>query len=176
MQFKDKIVYNNITLRLPERADAKLIAEYCNDKQFSSTMISLPYPYTIDDAYYWIDLSHKLFNEERALQYLIEIDNVVVGSVGMSIDQQNLRAEIGYWVARDYCKHGYASVASQVLIDDIFDNSNVHKIVGRYFEGNDASKRVLEKLNFEYEGMLREHILKDDKFLDIHYMALFRSK
>lgn len=96
MQFKDKIVYNNITLRLPERADAKLIAEYCNDKQFSSTMISLPYPYTIDDAYYWIDLSHKLFNEARALQYLIEIDNVVVGSVGMSIDQQNLRAEIGY--------------------------------------------------------------------------------
>ena len=47
-----------------------------------------------------------------------------------------------------------------------FDDLGLQRLWARFHEGNDASKRLLEKLGFTYEGRLRKHIVRDGERRD----------
>jgi RimJ/RimL family protein N-acetyltransferase len=59
-------------------------------------------------------------------------------------------AELGYWVAEEYQGQGFATEACKILIKRAFDDLNIKQIFATYKKENIASKRVLEKLGFEY--------------------------
>ena len=59
-------------------------------------------------------------------------------------------AELGYWVAEEYQGNGYATQACIILIKRAFEDLNIQRIFASYKKENLASKRVLEKLGFEY--------------------------
>ena len=56
----------------------------------------------------------------------------------------------------------------------LFASYPVERLQARVFDGNDASARVLEKLEFAYEGNLRSHILLKGKRRDVRYYARLR--
>ena len=59
--------------------------------------------------------------------------------------------ELGYWIGRPYWGHGYATEAACALIKRGFDELELSCIRAAYYDGNDRSSRVLEKLGFRYE-------------------------
>jgi RimJ/RimL family protein N-acetyltransferase len=52
----------------------------------------------------------------------------------------------------------------------------VHKVYARVAESNEASMRVLEKLGFQQEGVLREQSYCLGEHLDMHYFGLPESE
>ena len=58
--------------------------------------------------------------------------------------------ELGYWIGKKYWGHGYAPEAAACLIDHAFADLNSKAVWCCYYEGNDKSKRVQEKLGFSY--------------------------
>ncbi|MDR1034222.1 MAG: GNAT family N-acetyltransferase [Bifidobacteriaceae bacterium] len=90
--------------------------------------------------------------------YAVTIKNadVAIGSVGLSIGgKSNLgikddEAEIGYWIGEPYWGQGFIPEAARLVIQHAFDDLGISTIYCGYFDGNEKSKRVGEKLGFKF--------------------------
>jgi len=85
-------------------------------------------------------------------------DNTPIGFLGFDIDNTNNNAEISYIFDLDYCNKGYCSEACKKLIDIAFNKIGLNRIYADTIEGNIASVKVLEKMNFKHEGTRRKTV------------------
>jgi RimJ/RimL family protein N-acetyltransferase len=53
---------------------------------------------------------------------------------------------------------------------------NYNKVFARYFDSNEASGKVLSKIGMKKEGVLREHILKEDRYIDLVYYGILKKE
>lgn len=83
-------------------------------------------------------------------------DGTPIGITGLSIDENNNCAKLGYIFDYDYCNKGYCTEASKKLLDVGFNELKLNKIFADTIDGNISSIRVLEKLGFTLEGRRRE--------------------
>ncbi|WP_408011619.1 GNAT family N-acetyltransferase [Pseudalkalibacillus sp. A8] len=58
----------------------------------------------------------------------------------------------------EYWGRGYATDASNVLLDFGFSTLSLHRIVATYDPDNSRSAKVLTKLGMSYEGRLLNHL------------------
>ncbi len=80
-------------------------------------------------------------------------EDSVVGSAGfMGTLPQNGAIELGYGVHPDYRSRGYATEASQALIDWGLSQPSVDRVVAKCDPGNSPSVRVLEKAGMARRG------------------------
>ena len=78
----------------------------------------------------------------------------LVGSIALRIDTDSPEAsvaDIGYWIGAPYWGNGYATEAGHAIIDRAWE-LGVSTIILKYFDGNDASRRVSEKLGFTWQS------------------------
>lgn len=64
--------------------------------------------------------------------------------------------EIGYSVARDFKRRGYATEFVRALVDHAFATGQVRRIVARTTAENPGSIRVLERAGFQFAGAGQE--------------------
>lgn len=81
-------------------------------------------------------------------------------------DEQNRRAEIGFSLRRQYWKSGYMREAASALIEHAFRTLNLHRIEADIDPRNTASARLLERLGFVQEGLLRSRWIIGDEVSD----------
>lgn len=72
-----------------------------------------------------------------------------------SFDRAVPSAEIGYGLLPDHWGCGYAGEAVEAMVRFGLDELALHRIHARVHPGNEASERILLKLGFEKEGVLR---------------------
>lgn len=109
--------------------------------------------------------------------YLACQEETPVGSAFLvDVDLEGRNAELGYWIAPDYQGEGYATEAAGLCLVHAFDELGLHKVWARTIEDNEGSKRVLEKLGFQQEGVLREHWLGFDRYVDEYRYGLLESE
>ena len=65
--------------------------------------------------------------------------------------------EIGYVLHPDHQGHGYATEACRALLDYAFDGMDLHRVIARIDERNEASRAVLERLGMRLEARLVEN-------------------
>lgn len=73
-----------------------------------------------------------------------------------SIDEQSARGEIGYNLAQNAQGKGYMTEALQRLIDFAFLDLRLRRLEAEIDPRNLSSARLLERLGFRQEGLLRE--------------------
>lgn len=66
------------------------------------------------------------------------------------------RGGIGYDLAPAYWKQEYATEALRAMLQYSFAHEHLNRVEALVMPGNAASARVLEKLGFQREGVLRE--------------------
>lgn len=72
-----------------------------------------------------------------------------VGAIALQHDLTGLpadEAEIGYWIARPWWGHGYMTEAVREVLRHAFLVENLVAVRASYFEGNEGSRRVQEKV------------------------------
>jgi RimJ/RimL family protein N-acetyltransferase len=82
--------------------------------------------------------------------------------------------ETGYWAARKYTGQGMATEAANAAIRYAFGHLGAKAISIGYFDGNDASRRIVEKLGFRKIGVVRQAATRclDGATLDRHEYML----
>jgi ribosomal-protein-alanine N-acetyltransferase len=63
----------------------------------------------------------------------------------------------------------------KVLIEAAFSTLNLHRIEAKVEPNNENSIRLLEKMNFIYEGTLRESEKTGDTFSDLQLYSLLKT-
>ena len=67
-----------------------------------------------------------------------------------SMPLANDELELGYWIGKPYWGHGFATEAARAVIKHGFTDLGLSGIHSGYYDGNDRSRNVLEKLGFEF--------------------------
>jgi len=89
----------------------------------------------------------------------------VIGSFGLHKDSHRRNPNsrmIGYVVSHERKGQGYATEATKAVLKHTFEDLNVDLVSVNHFLYNQASRRVIEKCGFQYEGTLRQAITRFD--------------
>lgn len=101
----------------------------------------------------------------------------IIGTCGFhSIELEHQKAEIGYELHPDYWGRGIMTEIIQKIVEYGFNNMDLNRIEAFYNPLNHASRRVLEKNGFQYEGTLRERFLVNGKFVDAAIAAILKEE
>lgn len=95
-------------------------------------------------------------------------DSQFIGAVGLFfISHRHKTGWIGYWFGRSFWRRGYASESVKILCDFAFRVLDLHHLTAEVFGYNQASMRLLEKLGWTREVVLRKAELIDNKYYDL---------
>ena len=157
--------------------DADAVAAFCNSEPVYRHTLSLPHPYTADCARSWIGSHAENFRSERGYEYAVtdKADGRLYGCVGLSHHAAHHNGELGYWFGEPHWGRGYATEAARALIDFAFSVKGYHRVYARHFADNPASGRVMQKCGMRFEGIQREHVLKDGAYLDVVCYAIVKQ-
>jgi ribosomal-protein-alanine N-acetyltransferase len=80
----------------------------------------------------------------------------LVGSCGLAPPSESMpEVELGYLFSRDCWGKGYATEAAGACLRYAFEELRLPKVVARVTPEHAPSRRVLEKIGFEFEGLRR---------------------
>ncbi|MGE7625022.1 GNAT family N-acetyltransferase [Viridibacillus sp. NPDC096237] len=125
-----------------------------------------------------INFLNELALENKAARYsIIELNsNEIIGSCGYNtVDFENEKAEIGYDFAKEFWGKGYASEAINALLDYAFFNLELNRIEAKVEPENINSIKVLQRLNFVFEGTLRQAEKSKGKFNDLSIYSKLKT-
>lgn len=98
---------------------------------------------------------------ETCLSFFIfgKADSRLIGGITASNIRRGViqSAALGYWVGAPYAGRGLMSEALQTLMPFLFDRFGLHRVEAACMPDNAASRRVLEKAGFAYEGRARAY-------------------
>lgn len=92
------------------------------------------------------------------------------------VDSKNHFAEIEYCIGSDFQCKGFATEAAKAIIRYGFEKINLHKVQICTKTINKASKRVIEKCGFTYEGTLRDYFYMNGEYVGRLYFSMLRSE
>jgi ribosomal-protein-alanine N-acetyltransferase len=110
----------------------------------------------------------------RMLPYAIELDGHFAGQLTIgNVTHGALRsAWIGYWVASDRIGGGVATAALALGVDHCFGPVMLHRVEATVRPENTPSRRVLAKVGFREEGLLKRYLEVDGAWRDHLLVAL----
>lgn len=99
----------------------------------------------------------------------------MIGTCGFtSFNCPHDTAEIGYVLNPAYQGKGLATEAVRRVLDFGFDELGLHRIEAHFMEGNDASRRLMERVGMTFEGYARESMRIKGRFCTIGTCAILR--
>jgi ribosomal-protein-serine acetyltransferase len=159
MEFKKIIKDKELELRLLylDVNVAKDIFECVNrNREYLGEWLPwVEYTQKIEDTIKYLVESEKKIEEKKEANYWIYIDGKYSGNISLMHIDPNTGAEIGYWIDKEKSGKGYARRAVKLIEKEGFEN-NLNRIQIKCDEQNNASKKVIEKSGYFFEGKLRE--------------------
>lgn len=156
-----------VTLRVAADEDVPFLLDEWNSPAVRATRSDL-YPRGREEVRRY--LGGRLGREDRSLALLACVDGEPVGLVLLIREAPNdvefRQGELAFWIAREHWGNGYATAAARLLLGHAFGRLGLHRVRASTYDDNEASRRVLEKLGFEEEGVDREAALVEGEWVD----------
>lgn len=168
---------SRLRLRPFTLADSEVVEHLAGAADVAAMLLNMPHPYPPDLAASWIGGHQALAESGEFFIWAIERKAGVelMGSFALGVKSEHRRGHIGYWLGVPYWNHGYMTEAASPALAFAFQQLALHRVQALVFPRNVASGRVLEKLGFRAEGVLRGYVLKGETFEDTIMYALMRS-
>lgn len=178
MSISTQLETERLILRGLQRRDAGRIAELAGQREIAETTLTIPHPYTLDDAISFIQSAQEWAGRGESYTFGITLkpNGLLIGCIGIGNDVWHHRGELGYWMGVPYWGNGYTTEAARRMLQFAFDELQLNRVYAAYFTHNLASARVLQKIGMTYEGTLRQHYFRWDQFRDAGYYGILRDE
>lgn len=117
------------------------------------------------------------FAEKRTVRWAItwRDEDRLIGTCGYADWKRHFRcAAIGYELASSVWRQGIMTEVLTAVLPFGFTHMQLNRIEAYVMTGNTASMRLLEKLDFQEEGILREYGYWQNAYHDLHLFALLK--
>ncbi|BFH68950.1 putative N-acetyltransferase YoaA [Paenibacillus dendritiformis] len=121
----------------------------------------------------------EIFAEQSGLRWVIEDKSSakVIGTCGfLQYEKTHRRIELGYDLAPPYWGRGVMTEAARRVLSFGFRDMGVNRIEAKIDPENIASERLLLRLGFQKEGVMRQHEFEKGRYVDIAVFSLLRSE
>ena len=117
------------------------------------------------------------YNEGLAIRWGIALkgEQNIIGTIGFNNYSINHRANIGYDLQKSHWNKGYITESLETIVKFGFEQLRVNRIEAEVMHGNYASEKVLEKLGFTKEGILRQWMFWNNKHFDMTMYSLLKG-
>lgn len=106
---------------------------------------------------------------------IVDHDDVFLGCVGApSLDLVRNMCEISFELLEEYQNQGYGYESVSMFIEYLFNEYQLDYIEAIIFPDNEASAKLLNKLQFSYEGRVRKYLKKNGRWYDVDVYHLRR--
>jgi ribosomal-protein-alanine N-acetyltransferase len=158
-------------------SDAPRVEELVSDPDVALTTANIPHPYPPGGAVTWIEQHRPGPDHGGEIVWAITHPQLgLVGAMGLRVDPQQYRAELGYWIGKQYWGQGFATEAGAALLRYGFETLGLNRIFAHHMRRNPASGRVMQKLRMRYEGSLRQHFRRNDRFEDLECYGILKEE
>ncbi|MEK5096349.1 GNAT family N-acetyltransferase [Bacillus sp. FSL W8-0848] len=167
-----------LIVRKMELQDAETLYHYWSDPLVTKFMNITPFT-NVAQAEDMIQLINGMSLEGRANRFSIVVKetNEVIGTCGFNtIDEENSRAEIGYDLGRAHWGKGFAAEAVKTLVRHGFLDMGLNRIEAKVEPENKDSIKLLGRLSFQKEGLLREYEKAKGVFIDVYMFSLLKRE
>lgn len=154
----ERLTTERLELRRPLESDLEpIFARYASDAEVTR-YLAWPRHTSLADTRIFLDFSTAEWRTWGCGPYLIlsRAGGELLGSTGISFDTSDV-ASTGYVLSRDAWGHGYATEALGAM-RDLGRSLGLRRLYAICHIEHGASKRVMEKCGFAYEGVLRRHL------------------
>jgi [ribosomal protein S5]-alanine N-acetyltransferase len=109
-----------------------------------------------------------------SLPFVIRVDGRLAGQVTVdNVVRGAMRSgHLGYWIDRAVAGRGVASLAVALVCDHAFGPAGLHRLQADIRPENHPSQRLVERLGFTREGLLRRYLDIDGDWRDHLTFAL----
>ena len=109
-------------------------------------------------------------------QWVIEVDGRAAGWITLVVGNwDHGLCETGFALSTAFHGQGVMTQALTLLLPELFLRSTIERVEARCAVQNHASRRVLEKVGFQEEGVLRGYFLLRGERVDHYLYALLRD-
>ncbi|GIO27279.1 GNAT family N-acetyltransferase [Ornithinibacillus bavariensis] len=166
-----------LVLRQITKEDANDILRYLSDEEVMKYYGLNPFK-SINDALDEISWYQSIQNNKTGMRWGITLkeQGAVIGSCGFHNGvSQHFRTEIGFELSKDHWGKGIAFEAVEAIISHGYQHMNFQRIEALIEPPNQASQKLVEKLGFVREGLLRSYEFTDGKFDDLYVYSLLKQ-
>jgi RimJ/RimL family protein N-acetyltransferase len=177
MTERPTLTTDRLVLRPFVLTDAPDVQRLCNVRDIALNTLLIPHPYPDGMAEQWIESQSENFAKGEVVTFAITLADggELVGAIGMRIQLESGRAEMGYWIGVPYWGRGFATEAARAIIEYGFGRLALNRIHAEHFTRNAASGRVLQKIGMRHEGTMRQGHKKWGEYVDSELYAILRS-
>ena len=159
------ILTARLSLRLPEHRDFR---EWAKLRHESRAFLSPWEPIWAADHLSRASFTNRVYWSQRAVKNGNAVPLFVfhkeAGQLVGAITLDNIRrgpsqvGTIGYWVGQQYARQGFMSEAIIAMVAHAFGALDLSRVESACLPDNLASRGVLEKAGFKYEGVAQSYI------------------
>ena len=163
--------------------DIPHFAKLASDPKVQATDICFDGPITEVRAKEFIEHYQHAWQNQFAYFFGVRTKhtNELIGSVslcfGAPFEGSGLkRGELGYWLDSNHWGQGLITEAAEALLKFSFYELNVNRVHAQHLSNNPASGRILQKLGMKYEGCLRQHVIRNTLWYDMHQYGILKQE
>tara|TARA_B100000579_G_scaffold400695_1_gene382582 strand:+ start:4188 stop:4694 length:507 start_codon:yes stop_codon:yes gene_type:complete len=160
----------NLVIKKPSNKDINALVSELNNWNISKWLVEVPFPYSINDANYWIKKT-----KEDEFSFNIYLRNKLIGGIGITNKFGNNKWELGYWIGETYWGNKYAKEASEGLIKYFFNNTSNNIIYASHMKDNIKSNKIILSLGFTKLGIGKKYSVSRKKEIDDVNYQLIKS-
>jgi len=158
-------VGQTVNLRLMEKEELHMLADWLNDPKFMGEYESQE---TVADL-------QKSFSRPGSQWFFVmKKDGSRIGWAAQYFEGSQVM--IGFGIVPNQRGKGYATEAATIIVDYLFLTKNIVRIQADTSTVNLASQRVLEKVGFRKEGIVRNHFFSSGKWRDSNLCSILREE
>lgn len=159
MQMPEQLETERLILRKPHIDDARPIFEgWAQDPEVTRYLTWRPHQ-RIEETQAFVQSCLLAWEHKTRFPFMITLkeNDQLVGMIDSRIDGPKL--SIGYVAGRTHWGKGYVPEATRAIINWAFQQPSIYRVYATTDVDNTASRRVLEKVGMQCEGILRKYIL-----------------
>ena len=176
---KSFVIDNHLSMAvIAQHYSVPLFSLVDNNRQYLRQWLSwLDVTTCSEDTKQFIKQCEKQYRNQTGCQFLLFYQQRIIGVFGFnSIDNIDKKAIIGYWLAEDYTGNGYMTKAIGCLLELGFYVHNLNKLEIYCATENHPSRALAERMNFKFDGILRQNQWLYQRFVDHAVYSLLRNE
>ncbi|AKI03116.1 acetyltransferase, ribosomal protein N-acetylase [Hoeflea sp. IMCC20628] len=146
------LLTENLVLRAPHAEDIDAIAILADNPAIATMVLRIPHPYGRADAESFVRSTTKRENGNCVYAITETETGKLLGCCSLDASEDGKALEIGYWIGEPFWRRGIATEAVHALVDMAFRTREISHIDASCRVINPASRRVLQKSGFQFQG------------------------
>lgn len=149
---------DRLILRKWTEADATSLFEYAKDPEVGP-IAGWPPHNSIEESK---EVIKNVLNGPECYAICEKSNQIAIGAIELILNghtdmtERDDECELGYWIGKPFWGRGYVPEAAKELLRRGFEELGMKTIWCSYFDGNQKSKKVQEKLGFLFHHTLNE--------------------